>query len=98
MVTVEAVTNPGQSIGRSYRNKTVIVVRRGLTVVGMIVKMKNTKTDIFPWQVFTTGMNAKLLGNFFDDADVVKMGSAWDGMDMTGGRQSAEKFALAYFG
>jgi hypothetical protein len=70
------------------------LIEKNGVVVGMLRKFKNTRADICPWQLFkrTEGSNPnELLGSFYNDEDVRKIGKAFDGQ--AGGIVAAKALA-----
>lgn len=75
------------------RDKSLYLVERDGKIVGTIIKPHNTKTDIFPWNVYRFG-DVIAMARFYDYADSVKIGSTFDyEKDQTGGKSAAFVFA-----
>lgn len=73
-----------------------IVARDGKDV-GIIRKPTNTKSDIYPWSVYTFG-DSVAFTRFYNDADAVKIGPAFDyATCKTGGKTAAFVFARRHF-
>ncbi len=80
---------------------TVYLCFKGSTYVGMIQKIANTRTDIHPWKVFKSrgglGTPLDMVATFYDDADSVKIGPAFDYETCKiGGKAAAFTYARAH--
>lgn len=63
------------------KGETRYLVESKGKAVGLITKAKNTRTDIHPWKVFQINgapLPNTMLATFYDDADSVKIGPAFD--------------------
>jgi hypothetical protein len=76
---------------------TMYIASRNGKDVAVIRKPKNTRHDIYPWSVYAFG-DVIALARFYDYADSVKIGSAFDyDKCQTGGKTAAFVFARQHF-
>jgi hypothetical protein len=49
------------------RRRRLLLVKRGETILGMLEKYKNTKSDYHPWKAWVGhGLTARFLGAFYE--------------------------------
>lgn len=85
----------------AIRGKHAVLIKVDTLPAGIITKTPNTKTDIFPWQVFeytNAERHTKLLGSFYRPEDVAKIPNFFQQpMIGVGDIDAAKAFAVQHF-